>query len=96
MVEPNLGQKSKELFERAKRLIPGGVNSPVRAFQPYPFFVEKAKGAKLYSVDGASYIDYCMAYGALLLGHGYEEILEPVREQLNRGTIYGAPTEIEV
>ena len=88
--------KSKMLFERAKKVLPGGVNSPVRAFEPYPFFVERAKGAKMYSVDDTTYIDYCMAYGALLLGHAYPDIVEAVKNQLDKGSLYGAPTEREV
>ena len=97
MAEPDLGKfKSKELFEKAKTLLPGGVNSPVRAFEPYPFFVEKAQGSKLFSVDGDTYIDYCMSYGALILGHCHAEVLKAVHEQLNKGTVYGAPTELEV
>ena len=97
MVESNLsGNRSKELFERAKKVLPGGVNSPVRAFEPYPFFVESAQGSKMYDADGKSYVDYCMAYGALLLGHAYPEILEAVKNQLAKGTLYGAPTEREV
>ena len=97
MVESNLSEtKSKMLFERAKKVLPGGVNSPVRAFEPYPFFVERAQGAKMYSVDDTTYIDYCMAYGALLLGHAYPDIVEAVKNQLAKGSLYGAPTEREV
>ncbi len=97
MVESNLNEaKSKMFFERAKKILPGGVNSPVRAFEPYPFFVERAKGAKMYSVDDTTYIDYCMAYGALLLGHAYPGIVEAVKNQLDKGSLYGAPTEREV
>jgi glutamate-1-semialdehyde 2,1-aminomutase len=88
--------KSKALFERAKKTLPGGVNSPVRAFEPYPFFVECAQGSKLYDADGKKYVDYCMAYGAILLGHANSEILEAVQAQLQKGTLYGAPTELEV
>ena len=88
--------KSKILFERAKKTLPGGVNSPVRAFDPYPFFVERAQGSKLYDADGKSYVDYCMAYGAMLLGHANNEILEAVKAQLPKGTLYGVPTELEV
>jgi glutamate-1-semialdehyde 2,1-aminomutase len=97
MVESNLkGGKSKTLFERAKKILPGGVNSPVRAFEPYPFFVECAQGSKMFDADGKAYVDYCMAYGALLLGHAYPEIMEAVKGQLTKGTLYGAPTEREV
>jgi len=97
MVEPAMTNiKSKALFERGKKILPGGVNSPVRAFEPYPFFVEYARGSKLFDVDGRSYVDYCMAYGALLLGHVYPDILDAVKNQLSKGTLYGAPTELEV
>ena len=97
MVEPALTEsKSKALFERAKKILPGGVNSPVRAFEPYPFFVECAQGSKMYDADGKAYVDYCMAYGALLLGHANAEILDAVKNQLAKGTLYGAPTEREV
>ncbi len=90
------GTKSKQLFERAKKVLPGGVNSPVRAFDPYPFFVQSAQGSKMYSVDENSYIDYCMAYGAILLGHAQPDIAVAVQNQLSKGSLYGAPTEREV
>ena len=97
MVEPALKENtSKTLYERAKKVLPGGVNSPVRAFEPYPFFVERAQGCKMYSADETAYIDYCMAYGALLLGHVYPDIMEAVTNQLPKGSLYGAPTEREV
>jgi glutamate-1-semialdehyde 2,1-aminomutase len=88
--------KSQQLFERAKQVLPGGVNSPVRAFDPYPFFVERGEGSKLYDADGKIYIDYCNAYGAMLFGHAYPEVMEAVKAQLAKGTLYGAPTEREV
>jgi glutamate-1-semialdehyde 2,1-aminomutase len=88
--------KSEELFERAKRLIPGGVNSPVRAFQPYPFFTERAKGSHIFDVDGKEYIDYCLAYGPLILGYAHPKIVEAVRAQLENGSLFGTPTEQEV
>jgi glutamate-1-semialdehyde 2,1-aminomutase len=97
MAEPELSKtRSEMLFERAKKVLPSGVNSPVRAFKPYPFFVDRGKGSKIYSVDGNSYIDYCMAYGPLILGHSFEGILDAAREQMDKGTLYGAPTENEV
>ncbi|MCP8307581.1 MAG: glutamate-1-semialdehyde 2,1-aminomutase [archaeon] len=97
MVESALSRaRSYELFERAKKVLPGGVNSPVRAFEPYPFFVNRAKGSRIYSLDGDSFIDYCMAYGSLILGHSFEEVLNSVREQLAKGTLYGTPTALEV
>ena len=87
---------SKNLFARAKKTIPSGINSPVRYYDPYPFFVKKAQGSKIWDVDGNNYIDYCNAYGALLLGHGRKEIISDVKKQLEKGTLYCAPTEIEV
>jgi glutamate-1-semialdehyde 2,1-aminomutase len=87
---------SKNLFIRAKKIIPSGINSPVRYYDPYPFFVKKAKGSMIWDVDGKNYIDYCNAYGALLLGHGRKEIISDVKKQLEKGTLYCAPTEIEV
>ena len=87
---------SEILFERAKKILPGGVNSPVRAFNPYPFFVKHAMGSKLFDVDDKVYIDYCNAYGALLFGHAYPQIIDTVKTQLTNGTLYGAPTEQEV
>ena len=87
---------SKNLFTRAKKIIPSGINSPVRYYDPYPFFVKKAQGSKIWDVDGNNYIDYCNAYGALLLGHRRQEILSDVKKQLEKGTLYCAPTEIEV
>ena len=88
--------KSEALYKRAKRLMPGGVNSPVRAFQPYPFFTSHAEGSRLHDQDGNVYIDYCMAYGPLILGHAHPTVMNAVRPQLERGTMYGTPTEIEV
>jgi glutamate-1-semialdehyde 2,1-aminomutase len=87
---------SQLLFERAKKILPGGVNSPVRAFYPYPFFVKRAFGSKLFDVDNKVYIDYCNAYGAMLFGHAYPEVIDAVKNQLENGTLYGAPTEQEV
>ncbi|MBI2938267.1 MAG: glutamate-1-semialdehyde 2,1-aminomutase [Thaumarchaeota archaeon] len=88
--------RSKELFERAKKIMPGGVNSPVRAFSPYPFFTARAEGSKLIDVDGRTYIDYCLSYGPLILGHANPVIIEAVKEKLNEGTMYGTPTELEI
>jgi glutamate-1-semialdehyde 2,1-aminomutase len=88
--------KSEELFEKAKSLIPGGVNSPVRAFSPYPFFTERAKGSRIFDVDGKEYIDYCLAYGPLILGHVHPKIVEAVKAQLENGFLYGTPTEQEM
>ena len=87
---------SEELFKISKNIIPGGVNSPVRAFEPYPFFVKEAKGSHIVDIDGNDYIDYCLAYGPILLGHSDDDVMKDVYEQMQRGTAYGAPTENEV
>lgn len=89
-------KSSKELYEKSKRFLVGGVNSPVRAMKPYPFFVERAEGYRIFDVEGAPYIDYCLGYGPLILGHAPSKIIEAVRNQLKDGTLYGAPTDIEI
>jgi len=91
-----LASKSEHLYKRARELIPGGVNSPVRNYSPYPLFIDSAKGSRFRTVDGEEFLDYCMAYGALLDGHAPEEILEAVQMVLGRGSLYGQPTEMEV
>lgn len=87
---------SKQLFEESKKFLPGGVDSPVRAIKPYPFFAEKAEGSKLTDVDGNSYIDYCLAYGPMVLGHSNPEVVSEVKKQLVKGSAYGVPTEKEI
>lgn len=90
---------SHELFEEAKRIIPGGVNSPVRAFRGVggtPFFVDRGEGARLYDVDGRSYVDYVMSWGPLILGHAPKRVIDVLHQVLDRGTSYGAPTPREV
>ena len=87
---------SKKLFEEAKKVIPSGVNSPVRYFEPYPFFVKKSNGSKIWDADNHELIDFCNGYGALLLGHRRKEILNAVSAQLKKGTLFCAPTEQEV
>jgi glutamate-1-semialdehyde 2,1-aminomutase len=91
--------KSKELFERAQQSIPGGVNSPVRAFKSVggtPLFIKKAKGAYLYDVDGNRYIDYIASWGPMILGHAWEPVVKAIQEYAAYSTSYGAPTELEV
>ncbi len=89
-------ERSKKLFEEAKKLLPGGVSSPVRAIKPYPFYTKRANGSKITDIDGNEYIDYVMGYGPLLLGHNYPAIKEAVIRQLSEGWLYGTPTELEV
>ncbi len=91
-----LASRSQQLYKRARDLIPGGVNSPVRAYSPFPLFVSSAKGSRFRTVDGEDFLDYCMAYGALLDGHAYSETLEAVRAAIDKGTIFGQPTRMEV
>ncbi len=88
--------KSEQLFGRAKKVLPGGVNSPVRFYEPYPFFATSARGSKLITVDNKTYLDYCMGYGAMVLGHGYPSVIEAVRSQLDNGTLFCVPTEREI
>lgn len=90
---------SEILFERAKKVIPGGVNSPVRAFRSVganPLFIEKASGSRIYDVDGHEYIDYVCSWGPMILGHNHPEILKSVSEAIQKGLSYGAPTAGEV
>jgi glutamate-1-semialdehyde 2,1-aminomutase len=91
--------RSKELFERAQQSIPGGVNSPVRAFKSVggtPLFIERAQGAYLYDVDGNRFIDYIASWGPMILGHAWGQVVEAIREYAGYSTSYGAPTELEV
>ncbi len=90
--------KSKAAFERAKRVIPGGVNSPVRAFRSVgrdPVFIERASGAHMWDIDGNEYIDYVGSWGPLILGHAHPEVIAAIGKAAERGTSYGAPTELE-
>lgn len=89
-------ENSRTLYDRATKVIPGGVNSPVRFFNPFPFFAASANGSKVTSSDHISYVDYCMGYGSLLLGHAYTEVMEAVKLQLDSGSLYCIPTEKEV
>lgn len=88
---------SRDLYDRALDALPGGVNSPVRATRPYPFFVERGDGAHVIDADGNKYIDYVMGYGPVLLGHDLpESVTAAVQSQLADGPTFGAPTEVEV
>jgi glutamate-1-semialdehyde 2,1-aminomutase len=90
---------SRDLFARAQRVIPGGVNSPVRAFRSVggtPYFVARAEGPYVWDVDGNRYLDYVQSYGASILGHAHPKVVEAVRAAAGDGTSYGAPTEREV
>ena len=93
-------KNSKEIYDKAVKFIPGGVNSPVRAFKSVhreaPIFVKKAKGSKLWDEDGNEYIDYICSWGPMILGHNFKNVIEGVREEVENGSSYGLPTKLEV
>jgi len=87
--------RSQQLFEEAQKTIPGGVNSPVRAFGAVggtPIFFDRASGAYMYDADGNRYIDYVLSWGPMLLGHGHETVLQAIRSQLDKAMTFGTPT----
>ena len=91
---------SRKIYEKAKKSIPGGVNSPVRAFQSvdkeYPIFIQSGNGSKLYDEDGNEYVDMIGSWGPMILGHNYPKVMEVVRRELENGTSFGLPTKKEV
>jgi len=93
------GARSRKLFEEAKKHIPGGVNSPVRAFRSVggePLFIKKAKGSKIVDADGKTYIDYVLSWGPMILGHTHPKVTAALKKAIANGTSFGAPTELEV
>src|SRR5687767_436149 len=91
--------RSSELLKRARVVIPGGVNSPVRAFRAVggnPLFIAKAEGSNIWDVDGNRYLDYVGSWGPLILGHAFGPVVEAAKNAIERGCSYGAPTEGEV
>lgn len=94
-----MNEMSMRLFEQAQKIIPGGVNSPVRAFKAVgglPVFIGKAHGARITDVDDREYVDYVMSWGPLILGHAHPAVVEAIKDQAGKGTSYGAPTPLEV
>ncbi|MGB9854559.1 MAG: aspartate aminotransferase family protein [Candidatus Bathyarchaeales archaeon] len=89
-------QKSKALYEQARNFLPAGVSYGIRYFKPYPFYTVKAKGSKLYDVDGNEYVDYWMGHGAHILGHSPPEVMETFKRQIENGTHFGTAHELEV
>lgn len=92
-------KKSRELFKKAKLLMPGGVNSPVRAFKAVggsPLFIKSAKGSRIYDVDGNEYIDYVLSWGPMILGHAHPQVTKALQKAIKKGTSYGAPTDLEI
>ena len=88
--------KSKALYERARKVLPAGVSYGIRYFEPYPFYTAKAKGSKLYDVDGNEYVDFWLGHTALILGHNPSAVVEAVKRQLENGTHYGTCHELEI
>lgn len=91
--------KSRKLFKQAVKEIPGGVNSPVRAFKAVggnPLFIDRAKGSRIYDVDGNAYVDYVLSWGPMILGHSHPEVVKALKSAISKGTSFGAPTELEV
>jgi glutamate-1-semialdehyde 2,1-aminomutase len=93
-----IDSRSKAAFERAKRVIPGGVNSPVRAFKSVgltPLVIERGAGSRITDIDGQTYIDYVLSWGPLIAGHAHPEVVEAIKRTAEKGTSFGAPTELE-
>ncbi|PTD93703.1 glutamate-1-semialdehyde-2,1-aminomutase [archaeon SCG-AAA382B04] len=88
-------ENSKDLFEWSKKYLVGGVNSPARAYDPFPIFMKKAKGSKIYDKDGNEYLDYSLAFGPQILGHTHPEVKEKAKEALEKGWALGTATEAE-
>src|SRR5512139_1811943 len=91
-------QKSSALFKESLQLMPGGVNSPVRAFRAVggsPLFIRSARGSKIYDVDGNAFVDYVLSWGPMILGHTHPEVVRALKQAFERGTSYGAPTPLE-
>ncbi len=92
-------KNGRNLFEQAKEYIPGGVNSPVRSFRAvggYPVFVKEAKGSKIYGECGREFIDYCLSWGALILGHAHPKVVESLSGAIKKGTSFGTATKSEI
>src|SRR5512138_289716 len=92
-------EKSKELFAQAQTLLPGGVDSPVRAFRAVggqPLFIERGEGAYLVDVDGNRYVDYVLSWGPLIAGHAHPKVVDAIERATARGTSYGAPSPLEI
>ncbi len=92
-------EHSSALYQQARQLMPGGVNSPVRAFRGVggdPLFIARGEGPYLFDADGNRYVDYVLSWGPLILGHAHPAVVEAIQQQAVCGTSYGAPTELEI
>lgn len=87
---------SERLFKKSIKLFPGGVNSPVRYYSPYPIFIKRGYGSKIYDVDGNEYLDFLLAFGPMILGHSHPKVLNAIKKRLENGTLFGIPTEEEI
>lgn len=94
----NRTSSSLKLLEEASKIIAGGITANVKFYEPYPIFMKKARGSKLYDVDGNEYMDYCLCFGPLILGHGHPKVVEAIKKQIDEEgtTIYGTPHELEI
>ncbi len=88
--------RSEDLFRESSALFPGGVNSPVRRYDPYPKFMTSSSGSKLVDSDGKEYVDYCLGFGPMILGHGHPELRKALQRQVEAGVIFGTPSELEI
>ncbi len=96
---PHAGSRSAEIFERAKKILVGGVDSPVRAFRAVggtPLIIDRGQGARLWDVDGREYLDFVCSWGALILGHAHPDVVSAVADQAARGTSYGMTSPLEI
>ena len=103
MIDPRIHYLEKtstsaRLWKKASEVMPGGITANIKYFDPYPIFMRKAEGSRIYDVDEKEYVDYCLCLGPLILGHGHPKIVEAIRKQLDEGgtTIYGTPHELEI
>src|SRR5262252_468463 len=100
VVGPRTEHRSAELFEQARRVIPGGVSSPVRAMRSvgreHPLFIARGRGAEIWDVDGNEYVDWVMSWGPLIAGHAHPHVVEAIERAVRDGSTFGAPTEVEL
>src|SRR4030066_1894907 len=89
-------KKSRAHFEKAKKVLPSGVESNVRFFEPYPFYVARAKGPYIYDLDGNRIIDYALGYGPMILGHNHPDVVKAAKAQVGKGTLFGASCDLAI
>lgn len=89
-------RKSRKHFNKAKKVLPSGVESNVRYFEPYPFYVKRAQGAYIWDLDGNKIIDYALGYGPMILGHNHPAVMKAAKDQIEKGTMYGASHDMSI